>query len=530
MNNSPLSLNSCITWNLQQERNNNLLSYSKYLGNELRSEVVPFKISIDKEQELSLDKRFGLEALQIEAARIAVKSLASLAKINELDHLGGGLDLISALMLTLAICDYDKVDYTIEHAHTSIGYYASLAALGFLDSGQVIEGFRRGIDIPGHVSWVPGGTQLNGGRLGVLIPVAVGFSLANRARNGDGVWSITHCGDAGWISGQALNGFNAADLHSAPTTFVMHRNGIQLSGATKGIMPKDPRSLIESMGIVVIEIPTLHDMDILYSAYREAYGLAQKGRPSLIFPSGYKSGAEQRTDLHTFARMYQILDEVSEFAERHKVSMDTPVWIPGSLMSFRDIEPMIECLFLCNDLPGGQGHHDGHMKNRDSDTVLSNPMLQLNENQRQALESLRLLPKRIVTTKARPASGTPNIVLPDEMLKTSELPQANKWVSPRLGSEIAYEVIAKNFPENVFIIGCDLDGSTKLSSARKFLAGSHQFEMSIQEQASALMANGLAFSRKSPQLNIFSTFAAFFEGIAREGFEMWRYQRKSKWG
>jgi hypothetical protein len=48
---------------------------------------------------------------------------------------------------------------------------------------------------------------------------------------------------------------------------------------------------------------------------------------------------------------------------------------------------------------------------------------------------------------------------------------------------------------------------------------------SIEEQVSAIMANGLAVSSRRPQLNVFSTFAAFFEGIAREGFEMWRYQR-----
>jgi transketolase C-terminal domain/subunit len=35
----------------------------------------------------------------------------------------------------------------------------------------------------------------------------------------------------------------------------------------------------------------------------------------------------------------------------------------------------------------------------------------------------------------------------------------------------------------------------------------------------------LAFSSREPQLNVFATFAAFMEGIAREGFEMWRYQR-----
>ena len=33
------------------------------------------------------------------------------------------------------------------------------------------------------------------------------------------------------------------------------------------------------------------------------------------------------------------------------------------------------------------------------------------------------------------------------------------------------------------------------------------------------------YSGRDPQLNVFATFAAFMEGIAREGFEMWRYQR-----
>jgi transketolase C-terminal domain/subunit len=77
----------------------------------------------------------------------------------------------------------------------------------------------------------------------------------------------------------------------------------------------------------------------------------------------------------------------------------------------------------------------------------------------------------------------------------------------------------------MFVVSCDLDPSTKLGKARGFLKPDHQFEMSIEEQASALMADGLAMSTDRPQLNVFSTFAAFFEGIAREGLEMWRYHR-----
>jgi len=53
----------------------------------------------------------------------------------------------------------------------------------------------------------------------------------------------------------------------------------------------------------------------------------------------------------------------------------------------------------------------------------------------------------------------------------------------------------------------------------------HSFEMSIQEQAATLMTDGLSFVTERPQLNVFATFAAFMEGIAREGFEFWRYQR-----
>ena len=48
-----------------------------------------------------------------------------------------------------------------------------------------------------------------------MIPAAVGQALGKRAVYGEGSWVICHCGDAGWISGQALNGFNAADVHGA---------------------------------------------------------------------------------------------------------------------------------------------------------------------------------------------------------------------------------------------------------------------------------------------------------------------------
>lgn len=507
--------------NAQQNRNQELLDASPGMESSVTSEIIPFRIDVEQADSLTPDQVNTLHALEIDAARTALTALAALAEINELDHLGGGLDLIPALTMTMTMTEHEARSFTIEHAHTSIGYYAALASRGYLDRERVIQGFRRSLDIAGHVSWVAGGTPLNGGRLGVMIPAATGQALGLRAHHGNGAWIVCHCGDAGWISGQALNGFNGADLHDAPISFVMHRNGIQLSGSNQKIMGKDPRPIIEAMGVTVIETPSLHDPEGLFSAYREAYFLAQKGRPSLIYPTGYRSSDETTIDLAWFGNHLGIAEETESFAAEHGVPMDTNVWVPGSLMSYRDIVPMLECLFLVNNLPGGEGHHDGHMKGRDLEVVLANPLLQTDGTPKILASTERVQ----IKTKARPAPGSPNLILPDDTVAGISLPEPGEKTSPRTGVEAGYAAIAKTFPNQVFVVSCDLDPSTKLGKARSFLSADHQFEMSIEEQASALMANGLAVSSKEPQLNIFSTFAAFFEGIAREGLEMWRYQR-----
>ena len=152
--------------------------------------------------------------------------------------------MIGPLLMTLGAVDYRGTQFSIEHGHTSIGYYAALAALGFLPRERVVESFRRSLDIAGHVLWVPGGTPIGSGRLGVTVPVTAGWSLGLKAAHGQDAFVICHSGDAGWISGQALNGFIAASLHGAPMVLVMHRNGIQLSGTTARVMGKDPRPIV----------------------------------------------------------------------------------------------------------------------------------------------------------------------------------------------------------------------------------------------------------------------------------------------
>ncbi len=502
----------------QAERNNALLASSPYLKDEVRSEVLPFSIDLNADS-LSEAQIAALKALEKKAAATALGSLASLAKIGELDHLGGGLELIPSLLMTLGIADFPSKQYTIEHAHTSIGYYSALSALGYLEDEIVIEEFRRSTEIAGHVSWLPGGTQMNGGRLGVMVPVAVGQSLAAKSIYGEEALTICHCGDAAWISGQALNGFNGADLHGAPIVFIMHRNGIQLSGSCKSIMDKDPRPVVEAMGVKIIEVPSLHDHQALFKAYKEAAALARSGTPCMIFPVGFE------TTIADFGELYGISSVLLPFAEKHGVAADTSIWVPGSLMSWRDVIPMIECVFLVNELDGGEGHHDGHMKGRELADVLANPMFSADEAEAAAISALEAQGKKEVVTVKRPAPGSANLVVDAAARAAVELPGVGKSTSARAGVQSGYELVAKSFPDRFFNVSCDLDPSTKLAKAAAQIPAHNNYQMSIEEQVSALMANGIAMADNEPLAVVFATFAAFFEGIAREGLEMWRYTR-----
>lgn len=506
----------------QSQRNRDLIENSRYMRPSVESQALNFSLDLRATERLTDDQAAVMTALEKSAARTALASLASLAKIGELDHLGGGLELIPALNMTMAVSGGDAMQYTIEHAHTSIGYFSTLTSWGYLDRDLVVDGFRRGLDITGHVSWVPGGTQLSGGRLGVMVPVAVGQALGLRAHHGDDALVFCHCGDAGWLSGQALNGFMGAELHGAPIVFVMNRNGIQLSGPTSHVVDRDPRAVVEAMGVEVLEIPSLQDVGALFDAYREGAKRARAGRPTMIYPVGLRSTEGSAVTLETFGGLYGVTDELSAFAEQHKTSMGTEVWIPGSLMSYRDTGPMFECLFYVNGLEGGAGHHDGHMKDRDLDTVLANPML-VDDGGEATIEKVGYTDTQV--TEARPAPGTSNLVLSADQLKGLDLPGVGESVSARNGTQLAYGTIASAFPDRFFTVSCDLDPSTKLDKARAAVDANHKFEMGIMEQASSLLANGIALSSSDRQFVVFATFAAFFEGIAREGFELWRYQR-----
>ena len=100
---------------LQAERNQALLDSCRYMHSETVSSVPPLQLDIAGLSRLSEDDITLFEALQIDAARIAISAVASLSKLNEVDHMGGGLDMIPPLLLTLSLVDraYILIDGTV---------------------------------------------------------------------------------------------------------------------------------------------------------------------------------------------------------------------------------------------------------------------------------------------------------------------------------------------------------------------------------------------------------------------------------
>jgi hypothetical protein len=82
----------------QAARNRQLLKQTPTLGGEIRSEVLPFAVDL-RASALPDDTERALSALEKTAARIAIESLISLARVNDIDHLGGGLELVGPRLM-----------------------------------------------------------------------------------------------------------------------------------------------------------------------------------------------------------------------------------------------------------------------------------------------------------------------------------------------------------------------------------------------------------------------------------------------
>src|SRR5690349_17667688 len=96
----------------QRRRNAELLADTPLAARRVESHVLPFSLDLARGR-LSAEDNLRLAALEKKAAAIAIKSLISLAAAGDIDHLGGGLELIPALLATLGIVDFERKHYAI---------------------------------------------------------------------------------------------------------------------------------------------------------------------------------------------------------------------------------------------------------------------------------------------------------------------------------------------------------------------------------------------------------------------------------
>ena len=230
----------------------------------------------------------------------------------------------------------------------------------------------------------------------------------------------------------------------------MHRNGIQLSGTTARIMDKDPRPIVASLGIEVLEIPSLHDRRELFARVRRGLR-AGAGRQADVDLS--RSAVPQTPSRsRDFGVRYGIVDEAEQFCgeaqggDRHA---DADSRIADELSrSARDARVPVLRQRAARRRGASRRRHEGARSCRgarepdaaadgggNSGARATAPAAEADRGRRR-----RGPPRDRRTWCCRPTTS-PGIALPG----------TDKPVSARAGSEAAYVAVAKKYPVAVLL-------------------------------------------------------------------------------
>ncbi len=177
----------------------------------------------------------------------------------------------------------DRDRLILSNGHICPVLYATLAHAGYFPVEELMTLRKFGTRLQGHPhrEALPG-VETTSGPLGSGLSQAVGMALAERMSNpysakyfycltGDGEWNEGQMWEAALVAGKEK-------LHNV--IVIMDRNGIQIDGYTKDVMPLEPlREKFESFNFDVQEVDG-HNI----RALNDAIGKAQAvfGQPSII--------------------------------------------------------------------------------------------------------------------------------------------------------------------------------------------------------------------------------------------------------
>lgn len=171
----------------------------------------------------------------------------------------------------------------LSNGHICPGLYAAMAHAGYFPVEELMTLRKFGTRLQGHPhrTALPG-IETSSGPLGSGLSQAVGMALAERIDNqytSKYIYCIT--GDGEWDEGQMWEAAMLAGKEKLHNLIVIvDRNGIQIDGYTKNVMPLEPfREKLESFNFDVQEVDG-HNI----RSVNDAIGKAQSvyGQPSII--------------------------------------------------------------------------------------------------------------------------------------------------------------------------------------------------------------------------------------------------------
>ncbi len=222
-----------------------------------------------------------------EGARTCRRWAVTMTTLAGSGHPAGSLSSMEMYLMVYAFsdvtpdnaCGFDRDFVVVSHGHTSPGAYAALAWLGFFTPEEAVAHFRQvGSPFQGHVERELPGIDWGTGNLGQGLSAAVGFALAQKARDHDGHVYVL-MGDGEQVKGQLAESRRIAVKEElSSVTALVDLNGIQISGSTKSVMAADIEALWSADGWKVLSCDG-HDLQSLFDALQEARG---SDRPTVI--------------------------------------------------------------------------------------------------------------------------------------------------------------------------------------------------------------------------------------------------------
>lgn len=162
----------------------------------------------------------------------------------------------------------------VSAGHYAPVVYATLAKAGFFEEKELLSLRKLGSRLQGHPHFEVGrkdnvpGIETSSGPLGQGVSQAVGMALVGKMERKS--WRVyCFCSDGEQEEGQTWEGYMLASKYGLSNLiFVMDRNGIQIDGETREVMPLEPLRLkLESFGLAVEEVDG-HDIEEILEGLR----------------------------------------------------------------------------------------------------------------------------------------------------------------------------------------------------------------------------------------------------------------------